>query len=235
MTESRDGCWVEEQNFPRVHQIVLGLRAGSLAAELEQDPTLVSIVDAQGRTALDWATSRAELEDMKVLLSHGSDPNNMDITGRTTLLHAVDSHSTECLRLILEAGACPDPKIPRGLFRSSPLTAAAHGGLVSMVELLLNFGADANACNPEGYTALHTFASAERPVQTTYGAKMLLKFGANPLKHSRSGKTPLSMAIVHHNHALVRLLSREYGKHPGYPFKSEYTDLHSLSISRILH
>ena len=66
MTESRDGCWVEEQNFPRIHQIVLGLRAGSITAELEQDPTLVSIVDAQGRTALDWATSRAELEDMKV-------------------------------------------------------------------------------------------------------------------------------------------------------------------------
>ncbi len=183
-----------------------------LATELDENPSAVYLTDAQGRTALDWATARAQLQDVSLLLSYGADPNTMDIAGRTTVLHAVDSHSAECLRLILEAGGHPDPKMPKGVFRSSPLTASGHGGLLNMVSLLLEFGANPNARNPEGFTALHSVASAKER-NAAACAFILLQFGGDPTAASKNGRTPLSVAIMHHNHAVVRLFVdhfREY-------------------------
>lgn len=87
----QDRDWLEEQEFPRIHRIVLGLASRSLESELGEYPKAVFLTDAQGRTALDWATARAQLDQMKLLIAFGSDTNSMDITGRTTILHAVDS------------------------------------------------------------------------------------------------------------------------------------------------
>lgn len=108
--EGGEGDWVEEQNFPLVHRIIFGLSPKSLAAELEENPNAVYVMDTQNRTALDWATARNQMDDMSLLLRYGADPNNMDLTGRTPVLHAVDSHNVACLRLILEAGGHPNPR-----------------------------------------------------------------------------------------------------------------------------
>lgn len=209
ITDNAGGNWFEEQNFPLIHRIVLEMSTKSLATELDENPTSVYLTDAQGRTALDWATARAQLQDIRLLLSYGADPNSMDIAGRTTVLHAVDSHNAECLQLILEAGGHPDPKMPKGVFRSSPLTASGHGGLLTMVSLLLEFGANPNACNPEGFTALHSVASAKEQ-HSAACAFVLLQFGADPIAASKNGRTPLSVAKMHHNHAVLRLLVDHY-------------------------
>ncbi|KZL70489.1 ankyrin repeat containing protein [Colletotrichum tofieldiae] len=150
--------WIDEQEFPLIHRIIfgLGLHGESLSDVLKDNPDAVNRKDAQGRTALDWATARAQLHDMKLLIEHGADVNTMDVNGRTTVLHAVDSHSDAALQIVLEAGANPNPDIPEGLRRSSPLTSASFGGLKEMVRLLLDFGADVDACNPEGRTPLAT-------------------------------------------------------------------------------
>ena len=154
-----------------------------------------------GRTALDWATALAQLSDMRLLIDHGSPLNTMDFSGRTTVLHAVDSHNDEALRIILEAGADPNPKVPEGLFRSSPLTAASFGGLVGMMKLLIEFGANVGACNPEGRTALHGVAS----MQSVECADILLTCGANPGYTSSNGYSPLTTAITCNNHAVLKL------------------------------
>ncbi len=170
-------------------------------AELEENPNAVYVTDTQNRTALDWATARVQLDDMSLLLQYGADPNNMDVTGRTPVLHAVDSHNIACLHLILQAGGHPDPLMPKGIFRSSPLTAAGFAGMPEMLKLLLDFEADPNASNPEGLTALHSVART----QNIDCALLLLEFGANLNAMSRNGGTPLTTAIVHNNHPVLKL------------------------------
>jgi ankyrin repeat protein len=201
ITEGGEGDWLEEQNFPLVHRIIFGLSSKPLEVELEENPNAIYITDAQGRTALAWATARIQLEYMALLLQAGADPNNMDITGRTPVLNAVDSHDASCLRLILEGGGSPDPKMPKGLFRSSPLTAAGFAGMTSLLKLLLEFDANPNACNPEGLTALHSVART----QNVDCALLLLEFGADLNAVSGNGRTPLTTAIIHNNHPVIRL------------------------------
>lgn len=154
-----------------------------------------------GRTALDWATALAQLSDMKLLIDRGSPLNTMDVSGRTTVLHAVDSHNDDALRIVLEAGANPNPEVPKGLFRSSPLTAASFGGLLGMVKLLIKFGAKVDACNPEGRTALLTVAS----MQNVECADILLTYSADPGYISSNGQSPLTMAMIYNNHAVLKL------------------------------
>jgi hypothetical protein len=148
--------WVEEQRFHPIHEIIFGRNDRSLRDELHGNPNAVHVKDSMGRTALDWATALARLSEMRLLIEYRSPVDTMDIWGRTTVLHAVDSHNEEALRIILDAGANPNPSVPVGLFRSSPLTAASFGGLVGMIKLLLQVGAEVDACNPEGRTALLT-------------------------------------------------------------------------------
>ena len=112
--------WFEEQQFPPLHELVLDRFYQSLSTELNVDPGAVHLTDAFGRTALDWATALARPSDMTALIRKGSPLNMMDLSGRTAVLHAVDSHNIDALRIVLEAGADPNLRIPEGLFRSSP-------------------------------------------------------------------------------------------------------------------
>ncbi|EPS39909.1 hypothetical protein H072_6396 [Dactylellina haptotyla CBS 200.50] len=236
ITESGEGDWVEEQNFPLIHRIIFGLSSKSLAVELRERPDSVYMTDSQGRTALDWATARVQLDDMTLLLAHEADPNNMDVTGRTAVLHAVDSHNASCLQLILEGGGNPNPKMPKGVFRSSPLTAAGFAGMPEMLRLLLKFGADPNACNPEGLTALHSVART----QSVDCALLLLEWGADLNAVSSNGITPLTTAIMHNNHAVLRLFvdhgfkyvspSRLYLGPQLLPVIAEYSDIETMAI-----
>jgi ankyrin repeat protein len=193
--------WVEEQNFPRIHKIIFGRDSKSLLAEIDDNPAAVRLTDATKRTALDWATALGKLSDMRVLIDNHSPLNTMDVNGRTAVLHAVDTHDENVLRMVLEAGADPNPILPEGLFRSSPLTAAAFGGLVAMIELLLKHGAKVDACNPEGRTALHTVAS----MQNVDCAEILLTHGADISRISSNGHSPLTTAVVYNNYAVLKL------------------------------
>jgi ankyrin repeat protein len=193
--------WPEEQQFPLIHNIIFGRSSKLLRAELDDNPDAVRVTDAMGRTALDWATARAQLSNMRLLIDRGSPLNTMDVSGRTTVLHAVDSHNDDALRIVLEAGANPNPEVPKGLFRSSPLTAASFGGLVGMIKLLIKFGAKVDSCNPEGRTALQAVAT----MQNVECADILLTYGADLAYISSNGHSPLTTAITYNNHAVLKL------------------------------
>ena len=230
ITEGGEGDWLDEQNFPLVHRIIFSLSSKSLLAEVDENPHAVHLTDAQNRTALDWATARIQLEDMALLIKHGADPNNMDVSGRTPVLHAVDSHDADCLRVILEAGGNPNPTYPRGLFRSSPLTAAGFAGMPTLLKLLLDFEADPNAGNPEGLTALHSVARTHN----TECALLLLEYGADLNAMSSNGRTPLTTAIIHNNHSVLRLFverCHEYMTTTQFNGKADLKSLRLLSLT----
>ena len=201
ITADNSRNWVEDQNFPLIHRIVFGLSSKSLEVELQESPTAVYLTDAQGRTALDWASARAQVEDVALLLAKGSDPNTMDCNGRSAVLHCVDNANIPCLRLLLKAGACSNPKLPKGVYRSSPLAAAASGGKRDVIQALLEYDADTDVATPEGLTPLHIVAKS----RDAACALTLLEHGADLNAVSRDGQSPLTTAIAHNNHDVLRL------------------------------
>lgn len=236
----QDRNWFKEQNFPLIHKIIFGLSRKLLIDELLQNPDAVFDTDAKGRTALHWATARAQLDDMRLLIAYGSNPNLMNTTGGTTVMHAVESRNIGALRLVLEAGADTDPQMPEGLFHSSPLTSASLDGLAEMVKLLLRFGAKVDAANPEGRTALHS-AAIKQHVEC---ANLLLEHGADMDCVSSSGRTPLVTAIIYNSHAVLRsFLDKRAGRplegtNQLLPIIAEHADSETMSIltsSRTLH
>lgn len=226
----QDRKWFNEQKFPLIHNIIFGLSRKSLADELSQNRNAAAITDASGRTALDWATARRQIDDMRLLIVHGSNLNSMDITGRTTLQTAVDSHNIEALHMVLEAGADPNPQMPKGLRRGSPLTSASMNNQTEMVKLLIKFKAKIDAENPEGLMALHWAAIR----QNLECADILLEHGADMDYMSSNGHTPLMTAIMHNRYEVLRFfLDKRADILKGdqlLPMIAEHADSETMSI-----
>lgn len=143
---------------------------------------------------------------MRLLILRGSCVDSMDTSGRSVLLNAVDSSDIEGLRIILEARADPNPVVPEGLFRSSPLIAASIGNKPNMIKLLIEKGADINATNPEALTVLQAVIKA----QNVECAKFLLDCGADLGYISKNGHSALTTAIIYNSHAVLELFINEY-------------------------
>lgn len=94
--------------------------------ELRLHPQTVDCADLTGRTALQWAAARGDERAVITLLSWGADPNNMDLKLNTPLTLAANQNQTACVRLLLEAGALPDPELPPGIKFGTPLNCAAR-------------------------------------------------------------------------------------------------------------
>lgn len=83
------------------------------------------------------------------LLRAGADVHALDRARRTPLSHA--ARSAPCARLLLAAGAAPDPVDG---FGQRPLHAAAAAGDLAVVRLLLRAGADPDREDQDGETPL---------------------------------------------------------------------------------
>ena len=228
--------FVDEQKFPLVHRIVLGMSLRSLEAHLLDDPESIHDVDKQKRTALCWAAARGDERSTVILLAHGANPNATDKNGGTPLYLAAGEGRTGCIRLLLEAGAYTEPKLPPGIGRSTPLICAAMNAPdLLATKTLLDFKANINACNPEGMTALHQVARCN----TANHALLLLEHNADLNLRSKDGKTPLTVAITYNNHDVLQLLLERWFQFSECPrlhiphfldIVAEYADLKTISI-----
>lgn len=102
-----------------------------------------------------------------------------------TLLHACTLKGVrQLVKVALKAGVDPNLEMghPDGLpGRCTPLHLAAHRGDVSIIELLVQFGAQVNKQDNKNYTPLHYALQRGN----TLAAKKLLKFGADSSELSR--------------------------------------------------
>ena len=154
--------------------------------------------------------------DVNLRLPNGTPnvPNTssrIDAEGATPFLFAADRSDTALMRLLLELGA--DPLLPN-FTRTTPLMAAAGLGTtepleeageeaeaLDAVKMLLDLGADINAVDDNGDTAMHGAAYGNYPLIV----QLLADRGANPhvwKERNKFGRTPLFIAEGYHGRLL---------------------------------
>jgi hypothetical protein len=94
---------------------------------------------------------------------------------------------------------------PSGYFGNTPLHSAVFNGDLEMVQVLLEFGADANSKNeigetPLGYASRHNYLKDPRVV------RLMIAHDADPNAPGLLGCTPLHFAADHGRIEIVRLL-----------------------------
>ena len=143
---SRREEWLDNQNLPLLHRIVIGISSKDLVEEIKADPKSIDEQDAMGRTALLWAAARGDDKAVSTLIFFKADTNLMDIQHAGPLSYAADRNHTLCARILLSAGADPDPIIPGGRKIGSPLNCAARNAKdPQLIRELLKFGANVDA------------------------------------------------------------------------------------------
>jgi ankyrin repeat protein len=133
-----------------------------LRERLEEEPSPVASLSADGYTALHLAAFFAKPEAARTLLEAGAP---VDVVARNEMrvqpLHsAAAGHQVEICRLLLAAGADVNARQAGGF---SPLHEAAQNGDPEMVELFLSAGADPNATTDDGRSPADLADAAGHP------------------------------------------------------------------------
>ncbi|KAK6357237.1 hypothetical protein TWF718_001560 [Orbilia javanica] len=228
--------FVEEQNFTRIHRVVIELLGANLEEELELRPEDIDATDALGRTPLLWAAARGHERYVATLLSYGADPNIMDSYLSTAVAYAADRGHAICVRLLLEAGADPDPPSPNGYKVGSALNCAARNTTEPVIlKTLLDFGADVESCGVDGKTSL---IHAVRNNNVGF-VILLLEYSANINAKAKSGETVLSTAVIYNSHEVLRVLLERWSEYSRCPrlqaphlleIAALYADIKTLNI-----
>lgn len=228
--------FIDEANFTQTHRIVLGLSGSDLELELLVMAYEINAQDAMGRTALAWAAAKGDSHSMITLLRYGADPNIMDSQISGPLSNAAAQGHTACAKLLLDAGADPDPPLPHGIRKGGPLNVAARrSDDPILVKILLDFGAEIDQAGVDGKTAL--FHAAQKNDATL--AILLLEYGADINMATITGDTPLTTAITHNSHHVLRLFLERWHDYSVCPrlkgphlltIAATYADLETIDI-----
>lgn len=145
--------------------------------------------DDKGITALLYAVSYRSKEVIKVLLAQGANIRAQSKEGNTAFFAAISNQDSEIIRELLKA----EPKIideynARG---DTPLTFAIRLESLSMIELLLAYGADVTLTEKsKGFSPL--WAATDKKYKAI--VHRLLKKGANVNQQCSEGRTVLMVA-----------------------------------------
>jgi ankyrin repeat protein len=143
-------------------------------------------VDAHGdkqATPLQWALLSRSTRGMETLLDAGADPAEPGIDGDTVIHLAAMADDPRYLALLLARGA--DPNARNGITGAPPLFSALRGGRDTQFDALLAAGADPDATDRVGNTALHQAAKYNDAPH----ALALLQAGTDPDARNTQGVT----------------------------------------------
>jgi ankyrin repeat protein len=181
---------------------------------LADDPTLADARDDTGVSAILHAQYNRRSEMIEALLKVKTDldvfesaalgdakrlaaiaaenpeqVNAWSTDGFTPLHLASYFGQLKAAQTLLQIGAHVNP-VSNNQMKLLPLHSAAASRSADIVQLLLDNGADVNAQQHGGWTALHAAAGLGDPNMT----RMLLNKGANPSLGGDDGKKPLDLA-----------------------------------------
>lgn len=172
-----------------------------------------------------------------LLVKGGANVNAVYTDGQTPLSLVVssDTISIHCVKLLLDAGACPDVcnldgSTPlhiatergdiqstlhllaananpnvRDHFEQSPLWIAVHHNNYELSNLLVQFGAEVNFRNRQKKVPLVLLPILAQSLDIL---ELLLKNGAKIRTEGKMGQTPLYLAVGYRNLDLIRILLR---------------------------
>jgi uncharacterized protein len=155
--------------------------------------------DAQGATALLHACGAGHREVAVTLIDAGADMAASTQNGMTPLAAAVAARREALVALLLEHGAAVDQSLPGD---ATALMIAAVQGYPEIAEQLLDGGADPNAVDARGHSALHAGSQFGFEQNDSLRARRLfdalLKRKADPNLADSEGKTPLLLLLGAH-------------------------------------
>jgi ankyrin repeat protein len=151
----------------------------------------VNAAEADGTTALHWASYRDQVETADLLIRAGAKVNAANDLGVTPLWTASLNGSPAMVRRLLEAGANPNLAL---LLGETPVMVASRSGHPEVVDQLIAKGADVNARAARGQTALMWAVAQKHPEVV----RALLAHGANI--HARSDVWSQVVAVEPHGH-----------------------------------
>jgi len=114
-----------------------------------------------------------DVDDVRLLLEQGANPDTRDEEQRTPLMNAVRDCNSELVRILLEAGADPNLCDEDGW---TALDAAVYRGSLNTVWLLIHYGAEVTAQGDTGHSVLLRAGLA--PGGSTEIANLLQRWGA---------------------------------------------------------
>jgi len=156
---------------------------------LIQQGANVNAAEADGTTALHWASYRDDVESADLLIRAGAKVNAANDLGVTPLWTASLNTSVAMVQRLLAAGANPNAALLAG---ETPVMVAARSGSPAVVEQLIAKGANVNAHGARGQTALMWAVAQQHPDVV----KVLLAHGADV--HARSEVWSQMMAVPPH-------------------------------------
>lgn len=179
------------------------------AAKADDLPAITSLIaqgqdvnapQADGATALHWASYWNSLDVVGHLIEAGADVNAANDYGVTPLALACENASETVVARLLGTGANPNASRATG---ETPLMTCARTGDRAAVDLLLGHGADVNTAEPgSGQTALMRAAGEGH----TGIARRLVAGGADVRARTLGGYTALLIAARTGDADLARLL-----------------------------
>uniref|UniRef100_A0ACD5XMN1 Uncharacterized protein n=1 Tax=Avena sativa TaxID=4498 RepID=A0ACD5XMN1_AVESA len=168
----------------------------------------VNAVSRTGATPMYYAAIVGNVQVMRYLVDHGSNPAIPDERGTTPLHNAAEEGHCEAVRLLLSKGVPVDPIDHQG----APLHVAIAKDRVEVVKVLLEHGADLNKVVNQILSPLlmAIFGKSFRCL------KLLIEAGADLNARGNSGPTPLTQAVDDGFTDYVKLLL-EAGADPNIP------------------
>ena len=182
----------------------------------------VNIKNSKGKTALFYTTNDYEI--FNLLIENGADVESRNKQGKTLIFDVLTSilynedwmQFKGALEYLLANDANLEAKDNRG---STPLHHAVNIANLEITKLMLDAGANRNAVDDDGNTALH-FVAKNR-IKSSFSDKLdssvnsnhayvmtefLIKQGINPDIQNNLGATPLMMANLNGNYQVANAL-----------------------------
>ena len=174
----------------KTEQLSLAAQSGEIARvhTLLREGLSPNRCDSAGFLPLHYACARGHTDTARLLLEHGSDHSSY-LTGYAPIELCARSGSVDIIRELLYFGADLEETGKGG---RPPLVSACANQHLDAMALLLDSGADIDARDVKGNTALHEAVRHKEPVDFVY---LLMRRGADTRVQNLDEKNPMELAM----------------------------------------